>query len=434
MAKRTAAPSRRAVLVDACRTPFLKSNTDFADMTTYDLGRMAIKGLLDKTQIEKEKIDQVIMGTVAQNLATSNVARESALAAGIPRSTPAHTVTMACVSANAAIANAIELIQSGQADVVIAGGTESSSDVPIQFRKKFRKKLVETQKYKKAWDYLKFLRGLRPADLLPDVPSISEYSTGRTMGQDSDRMSAKYGVTREEQDEYAARSHTSAAKAAENGYFDDQIMPTRIPPKFANIEKDNGVRGDTTVEKLAKLRPAFVKPYGTHTAGNSSFLTDGAAVCLLMSEDVAKALGYKAKAAFRGYAFTAQDPGEELLLGPAYATPKAIKKTGVRFNSIDVFEFHEAFAGQLLANLNCLNSTEFGKSNLGRRSKVGEVPMEKLNLWGGSLSIGHPFGATGARLVATTADRLIKEDGTLGLTASCAAGAHGCAMILERLN
>lgn len=425
---------RRAVLVDGCRVPFLRAGTEYGNLTSYDLARYAIKGVIDRVGIEKNSVGHVIMGTVISNIQTSNIAREAALAVGLPDKTPAFTVTLACVSSNQAITSGVDLIHNNQADVVIAGGTESMSDIPIRYRKRFRQKLIETQKYKKAFDYLKFIKGLRFSDLLPEIPSISEYSTGRTMGLDCDRLAARLGVTREEQDEYAVRSHLSAAKATEHGLFDDEIVPVMVPPKFKAILKDNGPRADTTMEKMKTLRPAFMKPYGTLTAANSSFLTDGASAVILMGEDTAKELGVKPKAAINEYVYTAQDPQEELLLGPAYATPKLLDKTGLILKNIDVFEFHEAFAAQILANLKCIDSTQFAKDKLGKTKKVGQIPMDKFNTLGGSLSIGHPFGATGARLVTTTANRLIREGGQFGLVASCAAGAVGNAILMERLN
>ncbi len=423
---------RKAVFVDGGRIPFLKSGTDYKDLNAYDLARMALQSLLTKTQLDPQKVDWVIMGRVVGNLSNSNVARDAALAAGIPNNVPAVTVTLACVSANKAITDAINLIQTGQADVVIAGGTESLTDIPIQFRKKFRQKLVESQRYRKPLDWLNFIKGLRFSDLLPEIPAIAEFTTGRSMGQDCDRMAARLGVTREEQDQYAMRSHLNAAKATADGSLKTEIFPAAVPPKFTVVEQDNGIRDDTTLEKLAKLRPAFVKPYGTLTAGNSSFLTDGASAVLIMSEDAAKSLGYQPKAIFKNYAYSAQDPGEELLLGPAYASPKVLDKTGLSIKDIDVFEFHEAFAAQMVANLKCFNSDTFAKEKLGRDKKIGEVPEDKLNNWGGSLSIGHPFGATGGRMVTTAVNRLIKEDGQFALVAACAAGAVGNAMILER--
>ena len=432
--KPSANNGRRPVLIDGCRIPFMRANTEYRDQTSYDLGRLAIKALLERTSIEKKEVDRVIMGTVISNLQTSNVARESALGAGLPNHIPAYTVTLACISSNQAITNAADLIQSGQADIVIAGGTESMSDIPIRYRKRFRDKLIASQKYKGPLDYLKFLKGLRFRDLLPEIPSVSEFSTGRTMGQDCDRLAARLGVTREEQDQYALRSHLAAAKAAEDGLFDGEIVPVRVPPKFENMSTDNGPRADSTLEKLQKLNPAFVRPYGTLTAANSSFLTDGAAAVLLMSEERAMALGYKPKAAITAYAYTAQDPKDELLLGPAYSTPKVLDQTGMGLKDIRVFEFHEAFAAQIVANLKCLNSDQFAKENLGKEEKVGEIPMDEFNTLGGSLSLGHPFGATGARLVTTAANRLIREDGQFALVASCAAGAVGNAIIMERLN
>ncbi len=432
MPKNTNGTLRNVVYIDGGRTPFLKSGTEFKYLNSYDLARIAIQSLLTKTQISPEAIDWVLMGRVVGDINNSNVARDAALAAGIPNKTPAATVTLACVSANKAITDAVNLIATGQADVVIAGGTESLTDIPIRYRKNLRLKLVESQRYKKPLDWLKFFKGLKPSDLLPEIPSIAEYTTGRTMGEDCDRMAARLGVTREEQDAYALRSHRNAAMATKKGYLTEEIFPTAVPPKFNIVEKDNGIRGDTTMEGLARLRPAFVKPYGTLTAGNSSFLTDGAAAVLLMSEAAAKKLGYQPRAIIKGYAYTAQNPDTELLLGPAYATPKVLDQLNLTIDDIDVFEFHEAFAAQMVANLKCLASDTFARENLGRDKKVGEIPEDKLNNWGGSLSIGHPFGATGARLLTTAVHRLEKEDGQLALIAACAAGAVGNAIVLER--
>jgi len=306
------------------------------------------------------------------------------------------------------------------------------SDIPISYRKPMRQKFMEAQRYKGPLDYLQFLKGMNLKDLLPEIPSIAEFSTGRIMGEDCDRLAARLGVSREEQDEYAVRSHLAAAAATKEGLLAGEIDPVMVPPDFRPIREDNGFRADTTPEKMASLRPAFVKKYGTVTAGNSSFLTDGAAAVLLMAEDTANALGYTPKASIRAYAYSAQDPQEELLLGPAYATPKALDLAGLELSNMDVFEFHEAFAGQILANLKCLASDRFAGEKLGRSRKVGDVPMEKFNTLGGSLSLGHPFGATGARLVTTAVNRLIREDGTFALVAACAAGAMGSAIILER--
>ncbi len=423
---------RKVVLIDGCRIPFLRSGSGYRDLTSYDLGRLALKALLDRTQIEPGRVDRVIMGTVIARLATSNVARESALAAGFPSHVPAYTVTLACISANVAITSGTDLIRTGQADIVIAGGTESMSDIPICYRKPVRRKLLEAQRYKGPMDFLEFPKGIGLKDLLPEIPSIAEFSTGRTMGEDCDRLAARLGISREAQDEYALQSHLAASRATMEGILAGEIEPVRVPPDFQPIAVDNGFRADTSLEKLKSLKPAFVKKYGTVTAGNSSFLTDGAAATLLMAEDAARSLGYKPKARIRAYAYSAQDPGEELLLGPAYAAPKALDAAGLGLSDIDVFEFHEAFAGQILANIQCLASESFAREKLGRAGRMGDIPMEKFNTLGGSLSLGHPFGATGARLVTTAANRLIRENGTFALVAACAAGAMGNAIILER--
>ena len=399
----------------------------------YDLGRLALKGLMDRNSfITPGDVDRVVMGTVIQEVKTSNVARESALGAGFPNTVPAHTVSMACISANQAITSGIEAIKTGQAEIVVAGGMETMSDVPIRFQKKFRQKLIESQKYRSPLEFTKFLKGMRFKDLMPEAPAIEEFSTGETMGKSADRLAAKFGVSREDQDAFALRSHLGAHNAAENGIFDDEVVPALVPPKFDPVKRDNGVRGDSTAEKLAKLRPAFIKPYGTITAGNASFLSDGASAVLIMSEEKAKELGITPKAMFGPYTYVSQDPAEELLLGPAYATPKVTDMAGLSKDDIDVFEFHEAFAGQVLANLNALDSDSFAKESAGRDKAYGEIPMDKFNLHGGSLSIGHPFGATGGRLVTTTVNRLHREGGTYGLLAACAAGGQGHAMIIKR--
>jgi len=420
------------VLVDGARIPFLKSSTDYKHMMAYDLGRIALSGLLSRNNVSPESIDQVIMGTVIQEVKTSNVARESALGAGIPNSVPAHTVSMACISSNQAITSGMELIRTGQAKIVLAGGTETMSDIPVRFKKKFRQKVLDARKYKSPVQFLQFFKGLGWKDFLPELPAIAEFSTGETMGQSADRMAARFGVSRADQDEYAMRSHHLAAKATEEGLLDEELLPVSVPPRFQMVKHDNGFRADTSLKKLAKLRPAFIKPHGTITAGNASFLTDGASASLIMDEQTALEMGLKPKAYLREYVYVSQDPGEELLLGPAYATPKVLERMHLKLDDIDVFEVHEAFAGQVLAVLNALDSNDFAKQSLGRNTKVGSIPMDKMNTLGGSLSLGHPFGATGVRLVTTAANRLIREKGKYALVTACAAGGQGHAIILER--
>lgn len=422
---------KKVVFIDGVRTPFLKSGTDYMDLMSYQLGQFAIKGLLDKTGIDPNEVDRVIFGNVISNVKTENVAREAAVTAGIPVKAPCNTVKQACISANQAIANAMDSIQLGRADLIISGGTECTSDTPIGYTKEMRKKLFAAQKLSTPMEYVKFATTLRPNDFLPDRPAVAEFITGRTMGQDCEILAQKFGVTREEQDELAAASHQNAGKAFDAGFMDD-IIDVQLPPKFTPISKDNGVRGDTTVEKISKLKPAFDKYVGTITAANASFLTDGATAVLLTSEEKAKELGLKPKAELVDYVFTGADLYDELLLGPAYSIAELLKRNKLKVEDIDVWEIHEAFAGQVLANLKALENEEWCKSHVGYEGAVGSIPKEKINAWGGSLSIGHPFGATGGRLLTMAANRLQKQGGKYAILAACAAGAHGTAMLIKK--
>ena len=422
----------KIVLIDGCRTPFLRSETEFLNTMTYELGQLAIKGLISKTAIDPKIVDSVVMGCVIHTLKTSNLAREAALTAGISNKTPCHTVTQACISANRAIAAAIGELATGQAEVVIAGGADSASETPIGYKKHMRTKLMKGKKIKSTGDMIKFALGFKLKDFLPEIPDISEFTTKRTMGQDCDIMVAKHNVGRKEQDEFAKRSHDLAEEAWKNGFHEKEVIPVEIEPDFKMIKRDNGIRSGTPIEKLAKLKPAFDRKHGTLTAANTSVLTDGSAVCLLMTESKAKELGLTPKAEIVDYCFTGQRLEDELLLGPAYAMSKVLDKAGLNLDDIDVFEIHEAFAGQVLTNIKCLANENFCKTELNKEKPVGQIDMNKVNNWGGSLSIGHPFGATGARLLTTSANRLIEENGKYAMLSACAAGAHGHAMIIKK--
>eukprot|EP00941_MAST-03F_sp_MAST-3F-sp1_P004436 g4436.t1 len=422
---------KRVVLVDGTRTPFMLQSTHYNDYMAYDLGRFAIQGLMTKTGLAPKEVDYVLYGTVAQDVKTSNLARECAVGAGLPLTTPAHTVTMACISAAAAIGDGANKILSGEADVVVAGGAETFSDLPIRFSKKMRQKFLGLMKVKGGMNQAKYmLKGFSLGDLAPDPPAIANFATGEIMGHSSDRLSARWGVSREQQDQYALRSHQLAGAAHEKGLLKDEITPVD------GHTVDNGIKADSTLEKLASLNPAFTRPHGTHTAANSSFLTDGASACLLMSEEKALSLGYKPKAYLKQWGFAAVDPWDEMLLGPAYSVTQMLQRAKLTMNDIGVWEIHEAFAGQILSNLHALDSKDFAKNNLNGSWKggetVGEVPRDKLNTLGGSLSLGHPFGATGARLVTTAANRLQREGQDLAMIAACADSGQSVGMILER--
>lgn len=422
--------SSPVVLVEGVRTPFLPAYTDYKAMMPHDLQRLALLGLIQKTGLDKDLVDYICCGTVIQEVKTSNIAREAALGAGFSDKTPAHTVTMACISANQAMTTCIGMIQAGVYDVCVAGGVEFMSDVPIRHSRKMRELMVKSSKAKSPAQMLGLLSSFRPGFLAPELPAIAEFSTEETMGHSADRLAATFGVTRQESDAFALRSHTMAKEAFDRGDLSD-IVPVKIPKKAQMIDRDTGIRVSTP-EKLASLKPAFVKPFGSVTAANASYLTDGASAALLMTEAKARQLGLTPKAYFRAFTYVSQDPKDQLLLGPAYATPKVLKQQGLSLNDISVFEYHEAFAGQILANLKAMDSEWCAQNVMGLQNKVGSVPMEKLNNWGGSLSIGHPFGATGVRLAMHTANRLIKENGQFGLIAACAAGGQGVGMILER--
>ena len=383
-----------------------------------------------RVPLDKSKIDYVVAGTVIAEPKVPNVAREAMLAAGLSDRTPASTVTQACVSANQAISSAIGYINSGTYDVVIAGGVETASDVPIRHSRKMRRMLLQLNKAKTGGERLKILSQLRMDYFAPELPAISEFFTNEVMGHSSDRLTAAFGISRREQDEFALKSHANADKAFIEGNLTD-IVPVFIPGK-GYVKRDNGVR-PSNIEKVSKLKAAFVKPFGTATAANSSYLTDGATACLLMTEQKAKELGLKPKAYLRQHLFVSQDFKDQLLLGPAYVTQRLLERTGLKPSEIDVWEYHEAFAGQVLANLKALESDYFNANFIKPTgSKVGHLDQNKINSWGGSLSIGHPFGATGVRLVTMAANRLIKEDKRLALVAACAAGGIGHGMIVER--
>ncbi|XP_076628748.1 mitochondrial trifunctional protein beta subunit [Colletes latitarsis] len=421
---------KNIVFIDGVRTPFLQSGTSYKDLIAYDLAKHSLVALQRKVGFPKEVIEYIVYGTVMQEVRTSNIGREAALGAGYSDRTPAHTVTMACISSNQALTTGMGLIACGAYDVIIAGGVEFMSDIPIRHSRRMRSLMLQANKAKTVGQKLSLLTSIRPAHFVPDLPAVAEFSSGEVMGHSCDRLAAAFNVSREEQDEYALRSHTLAAKAQQQGYLTD-LSPYKVPNVSQVVDKDNGIRV-STLEQLAKLKPAFVKPYGVVTAANASFLTDGASAALIMTEDRALQLGLTPKAYLRNFTYVSQDPIDQLLLGPTYAIPKVLQKAKLNVKDIGVWEIHEAFAGQILANLKAMDSDWFAQNYLGRSGKVGIPDLNKWNAWGGSLSIGHPFAATGVRLATHTANRLIREDQQFGLIAACAAGGQGVGMIMER--
>lgn len=423
----------RVVVVEGVRTPFVRAYTDFSELTALDLSRIVTSELIARAGIDPEEVDEVIMGTVLPSPHAPNLARETVLATDLPKSIPGYTLGRACASSAQSVISAAEGILRGEYDTVIAGGAESMSNVPVPYSKNVIDALMTLSKAKSFPAKMKALSGINLESLLPQAPAIAESATGKTMGQHAESMARINGITRLEQDEFTVASHRNAAKAREEGKTREEVMTVYPAPKFKPVSQDSFVRADTTVEKLGELRPVFDKTYGTLTAGNSSGLTDGAAVVLLMRESKARELGLKPLAAVTQWSTTALDPDDQLLLGPALCVPEILEAAGLTLEEIDLIDIHEAFAAQVLAVVKSLESPEFSKKYLGRDQIVGKVDREKLNVNGGSVSLGHPFGATGARMVIGMARELQRRQVDRALLALCAAGGMGTALLLERI-
>jgi acetyl-CoA acyltransferase len=427
----TVSNGRRVAIVAGLRTPFTKSGTTFRALTAQELGKLVVAELVQRTSLEPKDVDTLVFGTVVPSVLAPNIAREVSLLPLLPKGIPAVTVSRACASANQAITDAADQIFLGHADVAIAGGAESLSNVPILHSRGFADAVVAASRAKSAPKRLGALARIRPRDLVPVTPAIAEPSTGETMGQSAEKMAKLNHIAREEQDQFALRSHRLAAAGTHDGRLTSEMMAVYVPPKFETVSTtDNGIRSDTTLEQMQALKPVFDRRYGTVTAGNSSPLTDGAAAVLLMSEEAARASGYAPLAFIKSYAYAALDPGEQLLMGPVLATPVALDRAGLTLKEIDLVEMHEAFAAQVLSNLQGFESREWAQ-RAGYLHPVGEVDRARLNVMGGSIAIGHPFGATGARITMTLINELRRRGGQFGLMTVCAAGGMGFAMVLE---
>lgn len=397
------------------------------------MARHAARELLYRTNLDGREVDEVIFGQVIPSVLAPNVAREVSLLPQFPKSIPAYSLNRACASAGQAITNAHDQILMGHAGVVLAGGVESLSDIPILHSKKMSRTLVAAGRAKSFGARLAGFSRIRPKDLVPVTPAIAEPSTGESMGQSAEKMAKENGISRDAQDRLALLSHQRAAAATADGRIAAEIVPWFGGRNMDEItESDNGIRPDASLEKLAELKPVFDRRYGSVTAGNSSPLTDGASAVLLMSEDKARALGYRPLATIRSYAVAAVDPGWQLLMGPAYAVPKALDRAGITWKDLGLVEIHEAFAAQVLSNVQAWASKAWAE-RLGRSQPVGEVDWERTNVMGGSIAIGHPFGATGARLVTTLVNEMHRRNVQFGLISICAQGGMGLAMVVESL-
>ena len=424
---------RSVAVIAGARTPFCKAGGAFLRRSAVQLGAVAARETMLRAGIRPDRVEQIIFGIVSAPVGAPNIAREIGLEAAFPAGVPAYTVSRACVSSNQALTNAADQIALGKADVILAGGAELS-DVPILFGRKFRDALFVASKARSTGERLRAFRGVGLKDLAPVAPAIAEPSSGQSMGQAAEKMAKDFGVRRDAQDRFAANSHQRAVAAWHSGELAQRVAPVPVPrgKELRIVDRDDHPRDDTTEDKLAKLRAVFDREFGSVTAGNASPLTDGASAVLLAAEEVARAEGWPILGVLRGYHYTAIDPFEHLLMGPVSAVAGVLDQTGLGLRDMGVIEMHEAFAAQVLSNLHGLASAKYCQEKLGRGSAVGEVDPDFVNQWGGSISLGHPFGATGGRLVLQLLDQMAKKKAQFGLISACAAGGMGSALVFER--
>ena len=426
-------PGRRVAIVAGLRTPFVKTGTAFKDLSALELGRQVVSELVQRAEIPLSAIDQLVFGTVIPSVQLPNIAREVGLAAGLPKKVDAYSVTRACATSLQALTNAADAIAMGEVDLAIVGGAEAMSDVPIMYSRPVAQAVVAASRGRTMMEKLGSFSHVSAKDLLPVPPAIAEYSTGLSMGESAEKMAKENGITREAQDAWAHRSHFLAAQAWESGKFKHEVMRVLTGRGYETaVGEDNIVRKDSKLEGYARLKPVFDRKYGTITAANASPLTDGAAALVVCSEERARELGLKPLGFLRSYAYAAVDPAWQLLQAPAFSVPRALQRAGMKLADIDLVEIHEAFAAQVLSNLQAFASKKFADEYLDGAAPIGEVPDEKLNPRGGSISLGHPFAATGARMVHQALRELEEKGKNTALVSICAAGGLGAAVILER--
>lgn len=427
----TTRQGERIAIVAGLRTPFAKQATEFHGVSALDLGKLVVNELLIRAELDPKLVEQVVYGQVVQMPEAPNIAREIVLGTGMHVHTDAYSVTRACATSFQSVASIAESMLAGITQVGIAGGADSSSVLPIGVSKKLARALVDVNKARTLGQKLAIFRRLGLKDLLPVPPAVAEYSTGLSMGDTAEQMAKSHGISRAAQDEMAHRSHTLAAAAWQSGKLAAEVMTAHVEPYSRFLQMDNNIRLDSKLESYAKLKPVFDRVHGTVTAATSTPLTDGASAVLMMTEGRAKALGYTPLGYLRSYAFSAIDVYDDMLMGPSYATPIALDRAGMTLADLTLIEMHEAFAAQALANMKMFASRKFAQEKLGRDHAIGEIDMAKFNVNGGSLAYGHPFAATGTRLLVQTLNELHRRGGGVGLTTACAAGGLGAAMIVE---
>ncbi len=421
----------RIVITHGLRTPFARQASALHGIPAIELGRMVVSEMMSRSELPVEVIEQLVFGQVVQMPEAPNIAREIVLSSGLSAHTDAYSVSRACATSFQAVANIAESLLAGTIQAGIAGGADSSSVLPIGVSKKLASTLVDLSKAHTFTQKISLLCRLRPHDLLPVPPAVAEYSTGLRMGDTAEQMAKTYGITREQQDALAHRSHQYAGRAWKDGKLADEVMTAFVPPWHSAFQQDNNIRMTSTLADYVRLRPAFDRKHGTVTAANSTPLTDGAAALILMTESRARELGITPLGILRSYAFTAIDVWQDMLLGPSYAAPLALDRAGITLDDVTLIDMHEAFAAQVLANLRLFRDARFAREVLNRAQPLGEVNDEKFNVLGGSIAYGHPFAATCARMITQTLNELHRRGGGLGLVTACAAGGLGTAMVLE---
>jgi acetyl-CoA C-acetyltransferase/acetyl-CoA acyltransferase len=422
----------RLVIVDGVRTPFCKAGTDLAALGADELGRIAVNALLARTGLDPARVDEVIFGCVAQPMDAANVARVIALRAGIPESVPASTVQRNCASGCEAVTLAQEKMSAGRGSIFIVGGAESMSNIPLLFKQSTAAKFGRLSRAKDFGQRLQLLASFRPSDFQPRIGlllGLSDPVCGLNMGETAEVLAREFRLTREEQDAFALESNRRALAARDK--ITNEICPAFLPLKGAAITKDNGPREGQSREALAKLRPVFDRRNGTVTAGNASQVTDGAVALLVMTEQRAAELGFTPLGTLVGYSYAGCDPSR-MGLGPAFAMARVAEQTGLTLDDADLIELNEAFAAQTLAVLKCAQSDQFARKYLGRDHALGEIPDGKLNVNGGAIALGHPVGATGARIILTSLLELQRRKAKRALVSLCVGGGQGAALWLER--
>ncbi len=426
---------RRVVIVAGVRTPYVKAWTLFNNLSASELGRVVVRELLERIDLPPSEVDEVIIGNVGQPADSANIARVIALKAGIPEAVPAYTVHRNCASGLQSVINACRQIRLGEADVIVAGGVESMSNIPFFLSKGLQEIIQAFQKAKTLSGKMKQLSSLRPFHFKPVVgllQGLSDPVCGLNMGQTAEVLAREFGISREEQDRFALLSHQRAESATREKKLEEEIVPVYVPPRFGEaVTEDNGIRKGQTLEALGKLRPVFDRHHGTVTAGNSSQITDGAAAVLVLSEEKASELGYEPLGWIRAYGFAGCDPGR-MGLGPVFATHRALSSAGLTLRDLELIELNEAFAAQVLACEQAMASRKFASEHLGRETPIGEIDREILNVNGGAIALGHPVGSSGTRLILTLLKEMKRRGLSLGLATLCIGGGQGAAVIVER--